>query len=181
MKKVLICSLIILSLVGCGKKKEVKETDAIKFKKEYEKLNDSYQKISIKERNPIIYSNLDKIYDVMDNGAGLIYLGYPESSSCRDNINILIDATKQTGLKKVYYLNTKDIDVNDSKYDKLKKYINDFKGFNLIFVKDKDNIGAIEESDENYKKKTSDEKEQLLKIYRNSIHEMLDDLCDESC
>ena len=51
----------------------------------------------------------------------------------------------------------------------------------VIFVQDKDNIGAIEEHDKDYKKKSGVEKDELLKIYRNSIHEMLDDLCDESC
>ena len=184
MKKVFISSLILLTLCGCGKTKTVenkKTTDATKFKKEYEILNDKYSKVAIKEKNPIVYSDIDKIYNIMDNKSGLIYLGYPECSTCRDNISILIEAAKQTGLKKIYYLNTKDLDIEDSKYVKLKKYINDFNGMKVIFVQDKDNIGAIEEHDKDYKKKSGVEKDELLKIYRNSIHEMLDDLCDESC
>ena len=75
MKKIFVSSLIILLLCGCGKKTKEVKTDAIKFKEEYEKLNDEYQKVSIKERNPMIYSTLEEIYDVMDNGSGLIYLG----------------------------------------------------------------------------------------------------------
>ena len=181
MKKVFIYSLIILSLVGCGKKKEVKETDATKFKKEYETLNNKYEKVNIKEKNPMVYSNLNEIIDIIDNKSGLIYLGYPESSTCRDNIEILIEAAKQTGLKKIYYLNTKDLDINEKQYEKIKKYIDDFKGMKVIFVKDKENIGAIEENDELFKKKTEEERDEILKIYRNSIHEMLNDLCDQSC
>ena len=183
MKKVFISSLIILALCGCSKAKKEVKTDAIKFKEEYESLNNKkdYIKVNIKKRNPIVYVNIDKINEIMDNKSGLIYLGNPDSNSCRDSIETLIEASKQTGLKKVYYLNTKDLDINDSKYEKLKKYINSFEGINVLFVEDKDNIGSISSLDKNFKKIFEKEKEDLLKIYRNSIHEMLNDLCDQSC
>ncbi len=183
MKKVLVSSLILLLLVGCGKKATslYKETDAIKFKNEYESLNNKLEKVNIKENNPIVYSNIDEVNNIIENKSGLIYLGYPECKTCRDSVETLIEAAKQTGLKKIYYLNTKDLDINDSKYEKLKERLNDFKGIKVIFVKDKENIGAIESNDEDFKKMTEDEKEQLLKMYRNSIHEMLNDLCDQSC
>ena len=181
MKKVFICSLIILSLCGCGKKKETVNNDATKFKKEYEALNNKLQKVNIKENNPIVYSNIDEVNNIIENKSGLIYLGYPECKTCRDSVETLIEAAKQTGLKKIYYLNTKDLDINDSKYEKLKERLNDFKGIKVIFVKDKENIVAIESNDEDFKKMSKDERNQLLKMYRNSIHEMLDDLCDQSC
>ena len=184
MKKVIIGSLIFLSLVGCGKNKEVKqETTTNKFKEEYELLNnkEDYINITIKNNNPIVYSNLEEINDIIDNKSGLIYLGYPESNSCRDALPILIEAAKQTGLKKIYYLNTKDLDINNSKYAKLNEYIKSFEGINVIFVKDKDNIGSISSLDKDYKKMSNNEKDELLKQYRNSIHEMLNDLCDQSC
>ena len=183
MKKVLVSSLILLLLVGCGKKATSLyiETDAIKFKNEYESLNNKLEKVNIKENNPIVYSNIDEVNNIIENKSGLIYLGYPECKTCRDSVETLIEAAKQTGLKKIYYLNTKDLDINDSKYEKLKERLNDFKGIKVIFVKDKENIGAIESNDEDFKKMTEDEKEQLLKMYRNSIHEMLNDLCDQSC
>lgn len=186
MKKVFICSLILLTLCGCGKTKKIETKEVNKFKKEYESLNgkDSYIDVTIKDNNPIVYSNLDEIIDIIENKSGLIYLGYPESNSCRDSIGILIEAAKQTGLKKVYYLNVKNINADtksEEQVNKLKKYVSDFEGINVIFVKDKDNIGTISSLDKDYKKMSESELDELLKVYRNSIHEMLNDLCDQSC
>lgn len=183
MKKIIICSLIVLSLVGCGKKETPKQEKKVtnKFKKEYEQFNNKYLTVTIKEKNPMVYSNIEEIKNIMNNKSGLIYLGNPESNSCRESIEILIEAAKQTGLKKIYYLNTKDLNFDEEKYDIFKKYISDFNGIKLIFVKDKQNIGVIESSDTDYKPMTENEKDELLKIYRNSIHEMLGDLCDQSC
>ena len=172
MKKVLIYSLIVsLFLTGCGTKKGNKKEnkDAIKFKEEY-------KEISIKEKNPIKYSSLDEVLDIMNNKSGLILLCYSESNSCKDNIPVLLEAAYQTGLNKIYYLNSKDLNT-----DKLDNYINNFDGINVLFVKDKENIGTISSLDENYKQMNDEEKDELLKIYKNSIHEMLDDLCDQSC
>lgn len=185
MKKIFISSLIILLLCGCSTKKQTKETDSVKFKKEYESLNnDKYINVSISDNNHIEYASLDEIIDIIENKTGLIYLGYPESIACRDSIEVLIDAIKQTGLKKVYYLNITHINIDKKTEEKLeiiKKYVNDFEGINLIFVKDKENIGTISSLDKDYKQMSDEEKNELLKIYKNSIHQMLDDLCDESC
>lgn len=189
MKKILLYSLIItLLLTGCGSKKEKKtiNEDAVKFKEEYESLNnkEDYLEVSIKEKNPIVYSSLDEIIDIMENKSGLIYLGYPESNSCRDSLPVLLEAANQVGLNKIYYLNIKNINsdkASEEKINKLKEYVNSFDGINVIFVKDKENIGTISSLDEDFKSMDEEEKDELLKVYKNSIHEMLDDLCDQSC
>ena len=187
MKKGLYIILLLLFIsipVGCNKKNsKIESTDALKFKEEYESLNNEKDliKVSIKEKNPIVYSNLDEVIDIMDNKSGLIYFGNAKSNSCRDMISILIEAAKQTGLKKIYYIDTKNIEENDEKLSKIKEYVNDFNGAILLFIKDKENIGSIQSLDKDYKKMSEEEQDELLKIYRNSIHEMLDDICDQSC
>lgn len=187
MKKVLYIILLlsfILIPVGCNKKNnKVENTDALKFKEEYESLNgkDNLIEVSIKENNPMIYSDIDEVVDIMNNKSGLIYFGNAKSNGCRDMISILIEAAKQTGLKQIYYIDVNNIDENDEKISRVKEYITDFDGASLLFVKDKENIGSIQSLDKDYKKMTEEEQDELLKIYRNSIHEILDDICDQSC
>ena len=58
--------------------------DSLKFKEEYESLNGkdngngkNYLSIDIKSYNPISYSSYDEIFDILDKGTGVIYLGFP--------------------------------------------------------------------------------------------------------
>ena len=75
MKKILFSLLIILCLVfvtGCFNNKKV-ETDAMKFKKEYESLNGKtigeskykYPNVEINEDNPIKYADYDKLLEII--------------------------------------------------------------------------------------------------------------------
>ncbi len=169
MKKIsLLLIVCLLLLTGCNKKDTKKvRTDALKFKEEYS--------LSI-DNNPIVYTNIDKVLDIIKNKKGVIYLGYPSSNSCKDMVPILLEAAKQTGLKKIYYLNTKDMD-----NEELKNYVNDFNGINVLFKKENEDVYSVSSLDKDYHKMSDNESEELLKIYRNSIHEVLDDLCDQSC
>lgn len=89
-----------------------KETDAIKFKKEYESLNklENYKnnQMNINSENPIKYSNYDEIIDIIENKTGIIYLGFPECPWCRRSVSVLLDVAKDTKIDKIYYLNIKD-------------------------------------------------------------------------
>ena len=86
-------------------------TDAIKFKKEYESLNDTkvnnkkYKKVEINKNNPIKYSNYDEIIDVIKNKTGVIYLGFPECPWCRNAVPVLLDVARNNNIDTIYYLN----------------------------------------------------------------------------
>ena len=174
MKKVVLSLLLVILLTGCfnNKSKVKKEsTDALKFKEEYESLNNSYIEIEIKEKNPIKYSSSEEIKDIINNKSGLIFLGNPKDDKSRIILPILIEASKQTGIKPIYYLKVESTDI-------VKELVDIDKYPLLIFVKD----GEIVETIENDKiSLTSDEENNLLKKYRNTIHEILDDMCDQSC
>lgn len=81
------------------------ETDAIKFKKEYESLNGKSKDISISSNNPIKYSSYDEVLDVIENKTGIIYLGFPECPWCRTAIPVLFDVAKDNDINTIYYLN----------------------------------------------------------------------------
>lgn len=109
----IVCAaLAIISYLGV---KNSEFSDALKFKKEYESLNgkvsygeNKYKDLNISKNNPIKYSNSDEIIDVINNGTGIIYLGFPECPWCRTAVPVLLDVAKDNKIDKIYYLNIKD-------------------------------------------------------------------------
>ena len=89
-----------------------KESDSLKFKNEYESLNnlENYKnnQMKIDSNNPIKYSNYDEIIDIIKNKTGIIYLGFPECPWCRRSVSVLLDVSKDMKIDKIYYLNIKD-------------------------------------------------------------------------
>lgn len=126
--KMIICMICVIVLIFAviyksddlratflHEEKETTEDDAIKFKKEYEELNDTknpsgktYPKVEISESNPVKYSNAKEIIKVLDSGTGIIYLGYPKCPWCRNAVPILMQAASDLGIEKVYYMNMYD-------------------------------------------------------------------------
>lgn len=97
--------LTILSVLSYIKFINTDTTDAIKFKLEYEELNKEYKKVNINSNNPIIYADYDKLYEVIEKGTGIIYLGFPECPWCRSVVPVLIDASLKNNVKEIYYMN----------------------------------------------------------------------------
>lgn len=109
--KICVVVLSILLLIACSNK----ESDAKKFKDEYESLNNKtsvsghkIKSLKISSNNPIKYSNYDEIIDVIKNKSGVIYLGYPDCPWCRTAIPVLLEAAKDYKIDTIYYLNIKD-------------------------------------------------------------------------
>lgn len=86
-------------------------TDAQRFAKEYSGVN---------EDNVFVYKNVDEIIKIMENGTGVVYLGYPECPWCGEYVKYLNEVAKEVGIEKIYYGNTKKIKEEDmDKYHKL--------------------------------------------------------------
>lgn len=112
--------LIILSLVSLyfhfdDKASTKKLNNDNSFKKEYEQYNNkktetgnSYLNVNITSKNIIKYSSYDEIYEILDNGTGVIYFGFPTCPWCRNLVEPLLDAASEVGIEKIYYLNNKD-------------------------------------------------------------------------
>lgn len=103
------CLIALLSIWVKVNKFEINE-DALKFKEEYESLNnEGYKKIEISKNNQIKYSNYEEIVNVLTKGTGIIYLGFPECPWCRNAVPVLLDAATETGVEKIYYYNALSI------------------------------------------------------------------------
>lgn len=82
------------------------DTDALKFKKEYESVNDDSKiELNISKNNPIEYADYDQLLEVINNGTGIIYLGFPKCPWCRNALPVLLDAAKANIVDVIYYMN----------------------------------------------------------------------------
>ena len=110
MKKLILILFALLLLTGC-----VGQTDAQKFKKEYESLNGKandagvlHKDITIPEDNPMVYATFDEVVDMLENGTGIVYFGYPDCPWCRAALPILLEAAEEELMTKILYYNNKD-------------------------------------------------------------------------
>lgn len=123
MKKSSIVIIIIVTLfaIFMGYKyfsegENIVNEDAVKFKKEYEVLNNRvnssnnkvYPEVNISKDNVIKYSSYDEILEILKSGTGVIYLGYPECPWCRNLVSTMLMAAQEVELDTIYYLNIKE-------------------------------------------------------------------------
>ncbi len=92
--------------------KEKPKTDSIKFKEEYESLNDTiresdgqkYNNIEVPEDNPVKYVSAKEAANIIKNKSGVIYIGANWCPWCRNAIPVLLEAAKNNDTKTIYYL-----------------------------------------------------------------------------
>lgn len=109
MKKILIIILtfiLCLSTTAC-----LKQSDASKFKKEYESLNgNKYREVSISKENPFVYQTAEELSERIDNKETfVVFFGYAEDPWCRTMVEQLIKSAKDNNIEKIYYVNVRDI------------------------------------------------------------------------
>lgn len=172
LRKILIIVFCLLLIVGCGKKEE--ETDAIKFKREFEKYNDRYLELEIDDDNIISYADSEKINNVIKNGTGVIFVGDPCDNNSREALKILLSASDSTDLSNIYYIDSLD-DIDDIEgidKESVPVVIDVLKGKIVDY-----HVGTIDNKDE----LSEDEELTLYNIYLEGIHKVLQDSCDERC
>lgn len=105
-------------------------TDAQKFSEEY----------GITEDNVFVYRSLSEINKILENGTGIIYLGFPECPWCKGYVPYLNEVAKSENIEKIYYFdiledrqnNTEDYQTTVRLLDKYLKY--DEEGNKRIYV-----------------------------------------------
>ncbi len=138
-----IISLIAILAVGFGvyayKNKDTKtckneETDAIKFKREYETFNGKkydntdieYFTVNLSNKNLFKYVSEKEAVKFLKEGTGIIYFGFPQCPWCRTLVPYLEEAARLNGVEEIKYLNI--LDIRDSYKVEDKKVITDKKG-----------------------------------------------------
>lgn len=106
----LLSSYLIYNFVDSDTKNIV-TNEEIRFKEEYEKLNGVYNdktnhyymNVNILENSNVKYKNANEIIDILKNGTGVIYFGFPECPWCRNLVPILVDTLNQYTMPFYYY------------------------------------------------------------------------------
>ena len=119
--KILLVVVLSIGLFGCGKA----DSDAMKFKNEYEGLNGketkskdkTYRSVSIPKDNPMKFSTASEIVEKIDNKETfLVFFAFKECPWCRSVVEELISAAKDNEVETIYYVDVKDIrDVKEIK------------------------------------------------------------------
>ena len=100
-------------LFGCANK----DTDAYKFKEEYESLNntkspsgETIRKIKIDKENPFVYKTADEIVELINQKQTfIVYFGFASCPWCRSVLPSLMESLKDNSINTVYYVDIENI------------------------------------------------------------------------
>ncbi len=115
---IIIIGIIILILgIFLFLPKETEKTDAVKFKEEYESLNNTksssgkdIRNLTIQEDNPIIYSSAEEVVEMINNKESFaVYFGFSSCPWCRSVLPTLFEVMDDLKIDKIYYVDVKDI------------------------------------------------------------------------
>lgn len=93
-------------------------SDALKFKKDYESLNgtkrqkdgQTIRSITIPKNNPMVYKEAEEIVGMINNKETfVVYFGFNDCPWCRSVVPTLIETANDLGLDKIYYVDVKEI------------------------------------------------------------------------
>lgn len=107
----IICTVL---LTGCTEEK----TDAQKFAEEYNTITDD---------NYYVYRTDEEIIKILENGTGIVYLGFPECPWCKAYVPMLNEIADIEGLEKIYYYNIYEDRLNNTEsYQKIVSIIEEY-------------------------------------------------------
>ena len=118
---VLITIFVVLVLIGVYiflMKPNQEKTDAIKFSQEYN-LED--------KENVFVYKTSEEIIKILENGTGVVYLGFPECPWCMEYVKHLNESAKENNVSKIYYKNIlNERKENTQEYQKMVELLKDY-------------------------------------------------------
>lgn len=126
---VLLIALAVSLFLILNKEEDI--SDAAKFAEEY---------TNVEEDNVFLYRNADEIIRILENGTGVVYLGFPECKWCQKYVTYLNEAAKENDITRIYYFDILDArSKNTSEYQQivslLEEYLEyDEEGNKRVFV-----------------------------------------------
>lgn len=182
---VVICASVTFYLLNNNK--DTKETDAVKFSKEYTEVS---------KNNVFVYRTAEEIITILEKGTGVVFFGFPSCPWCQAYAPMLDDVAKDVGIDKIFYYDIKkDRENNTKEYQKivsiLEEYLEtDAEGKPRVYVPDVTvvNKGEIVGHD-NETSLISDETlmpdvywtKELKDALRLRLEEMMMEIVDISC
>lgn len=120
-KKGIIIGITILAIVGAILIYEfVPREESVSNKK----FNEEYTLVD--KDNVYVYKSINDIINVLSNGTGIVYLGFPECPWCQRYVVYLNILAKEYNVKEIYYYNIKYARSNNTKeYQKIVEILKD--------------------------------------------------------
>lgn len=111
----LLSSYLIYTFVD-SETENIVTNEEIRFKEEYESLNGKYNEYSkryyldmeIIENSNVEYKEANEIIEILKDGTGVIYFGFPECPWCRNLVPVLVNKLSEYNVP-FYYYNAYDI------------------------------------------------------------------------
>ncbi len=108
----LLGALIALFVINNSSSESSTDTEAhAKFQQEYPRVS---------AEHPFVYTDANDTINILQNGTGLVFLGFIECPWCQHLVGYVDKAAQEEGLKTVNYLNIRESrTANDENYQKL--------------------------------------------------------------
>lgn len=103
---IILVLLIVLGIIFKFVMQDNKISDAKRFSSEYN---------MVLEDNVFVYKNGNEIINILKNGTGVVYLGFPECPWCNYYVKYLNEVAKEVGIEKIYYYNILEDRKNNTK------------------------------------------------------------------
>ena len=112
----LVIAIMVIGIV-IGKTYNYMNRDSIKFKNEYESLNNKksesgkkIRSLSISKNNPIKYATAEEIVEKMDNKETFaVYFGFAKCPWCRSVLPTLFEVAEELEINEIYYVDVLEI------------------------------------------------------------------------
>lgn len=130
---VILCLLVLLGLIYMSMETSKYTKDNIKFAQEYTNVGTD---------NVFVYKSLNDIAKILENGTGIVYLGFPECKWCQAYVPYLNQVARSNSIEKIYYCDIlKDREQNSSAYKKVVELLDEKLGYDdegnkRVFVPD---------------------------------------------
>ena len=89
------------------------------------KFSDEYTLVD--KNNVFVYSNIDEVANMLENGTGIVFMAFPECPWCQYYAKYLNEVARENNIKEIYYLNIKhDRQISSNKYSKITKLLGNY-------------------------------------------------------
>ena len=125
-KKVIIGIIVVVVLIAIAvslflvlrNNKEEDMSDAERFAQEYTQVSDN---------NVFLYRNAEEIVRILENGTGVVYLGFPECKWCQKYVTYLNEAALDNDITRIYYLDIlEDRTNNTEEYQEIVSLLDEY-------------------------------------------------------
>lgn len=103
---VILVAIIIFLLVGNKNEEQTVKSDAEKFSEEYTLVD---------KDNKFRYAAIDEVIDTLEDGTGVVYLGFPECKWCQQYTVYLNELAKDRNIPEIMYYNIREDRQNNTK------------------------------------------------------------------